>query len=142
MSDEQQNELMRIGNMLARTAEIAEQAGITGTYEGGARCCVQQYNASVARLEILGVVPTGFFLPLPDTAGFGEAGVASAQLAAYIGVGSPESGVVYHGPKYNVHHHTHQVADEGLSKEEQQELQELREILGHVPKKKDDISTF
>jgi len=141
MSDEQQNELMRIGNLLARTAEIAEQAGITGTYEDGARRCVQQFNASVARLETLGAVPAGFFPLLPDTAGFGEAGIPCAQLAAYIGASSPETGAVYHGPKYNVHHHTHQAANEGLSREEQQELQELREMLGHRSQKKDDIST-
>jgi hypothetical protein len=125
MSEAQQNEIKNIGNLMARTAEIAEQAGITGIYEGGARRCVQQYNASVARLETLAAIPTTFFSPLPDTAGFGEVGVACAQLAAYIGASSPETGAVYHGPKYNVHH----IGKEGFSKEELQELQELREML-------------
>ena len=136
MSDVAQNEIKSIGNLLARTAEIAEHAGITGTFEDGARRCVQQYNASVAHLETLAAIPKGFFQPLPDTAGFGETGIACVQLAAYIGADSAESGAGTHGSNYNIAH-THQ---SGLSKEEKQELQDIREILRHLTNKKDEGS--
>ncbi|MCW3094429.1 MAG: hypothetical protein JWL77_47 [Chthonomonadaceae bacterium] len=136
MSDTQQNEIKNIGNLLATTAEIAEQAGITGMYEDGARRCVQQYNASVKRLEELTAIPPGFFSPVPAEAGFGEVGIACAQLAAYLGAKSPESGAVYHGSKYHVLHNH----NEGLSQEEQQELREIREMLRHLSNKKDERS--
>jgi hypothetical protein len=125
MSEMQQNEIKSIGNLMARTAEIAEQAGITGIYEDGAKRCVQQFNASVERLEALKAVPAGFFPPLPDEADFGEVGVACAQLAAYIGSTSPDSDAVYHGSKYTVSH----TYNGSLSTEELQELRELRELL-------------
>lgn len=136
MCDVLQNEIKSIGNLLAKTAEIAEQAGITGAFEDGARRCVQQYNASVAHLEALAAIPKGFFQPLPDTAGFGEAGIACAQLAAYIGAVSTESEAVYHGPKYNILN----APQGGLSREEQQELQDMREILRKLTNKKDEGS--
>src|SRR5882724_3472379 len=138
MSDVAQNEIKSIGNLLARTAEIAEHAGITGTFEDGACRCVQQYNASVAHLEALAAVPKGFFQPLPDSAGFGEAGIACAQLAAYIGAVSAENGAGNHGSNYNIAH-THQA---GLSKEEQQELQDIREILRKLTNKNDEGSNL
>lgn len=127
MSDTTQNEIKGIGNLLARTAELAEQATITGIFEDGARRCVQQYNASVAHLEALGAVPPGFFMPLSDTAGFGEAGIACAQLAAYIGAAPAESRsqASAGGPKYTVLN----APQGGLSSEERQELQDIREIL-------------
>jgi len=126
MSDGQPNEVKSIGNLLARTAELAEQAGLTGAYEDGAKRCVQQYNVSVTRLETLEAIPSGFFLPLAEDAGFGEVGVACAQLASYLGASAPESGAVYHGPKYAVNHN-HKGG--GLSQEERQELLEIRELL-------------
>jgi len=125
MSDGQQNEVKSIGNLLARTAEMAEQAGITGAYEDGAKRCIQQFNVAVARLETLAAIPPGFFLPLPEGAGFGEVGIACAQLASYIGASAPESGAVYHGPKYAVNHNH----NNEFSSEERRELQEMREIL-------------
>jgi hypothetical protein len=137
MSDVPQNEIKSIGNLLARTAEIAEQASITGIFEDGARRCVQQYNASVVHLESLSAIPKGFFLPLPDTAGFGEAGVACAQLAAYLGVASIESKGGSNGPKYTVMN----APQGGLSREEQQELKDIREILRTLTSKKDEGSS-
>ncbi len=126
MSDTQhQDEIKNIGNLLAITAEVAEQAGLTGVYEGGARRCALQYNASVQRLETLGAIPTGFFQPLSEEAGFGEVGVACAQLASYLGVVSPESEAASHGTKYNILHHHHG----SLSEEELQELRDLRDML-------------
>lgn len=134
MSDAAQNEIRAIGNLLLKTAEIAEQASITGIFEDGARRGVQQYNASVTRLETLGVVPAGFFLPLPDTAGLGEAGIACAQLAAYIGATPIESKANSQGPKYAVLN----APQGGLSPEEKQELQDIREILRQLTSKKDE----
>lgn len=133
MSDAAQNEIKAIGNLLTRTAEIAEQATLTGVFEDGARRCVQQYNASVARLETLEAIPQGFFLPLVDTAGFGEAGIACAQLAAYIGVTSAESNATG-GVRYAVLN----APQGGLSKEEQQELKDIREILRKLTAKTEE----
>lgn len=130
MTDAQQNEIKNIGNMLAKTAEAAEQAGITGIYEDGARRCVLQYNASVTRLEALEAVTVGFFQLLPEDASFGEVGIACAQLAAFLGATAPETGTVYHGAKYKVEH------KHGLSSEERQELREIRELLNHLMKNK------
>jgi len=134
MSDGQPNEVKSIGSLLARTAELAEQAGLTGAYEDGAKRCVQQYNASVARLETLAAVPPGFFLPLAENAGYGEVGIACAQLASYVGSGSgaaSDGGATYHGPKYLVNHNH----NSDLSKEERQELQEIKERLRQLTEK-------
>jgi len=125
MNETQQNEIKSIGNLLAQTAEIAEQAGVTGLYEGGAKRCIQQYNASVTRLEALAAITVGFFQPLSEEASYGEVGVACAQLASYLGATAPEGDAVYHGAKYSVHH----VHNGSLSAEEMQELRDLRELL-------------
>ncbi len=102
MSDTEQKEVKAISRLLAKTAELAEQASLTGSFEDGAERCVHQYNVAVAQLEKLGAAPTGFFLPLPADAGYGSIGIACAQLASYIGEEPIDGGVSYHGPKYNI----------------------------------------
>ncbi len=121
-----EKETKSIARLLAKTTELAEQTGLTGCYENGAGRCVWQYNASVSRLEELGAIPKGFFLPLPSDASFGEVGVASAQLGSYIDAdaGGQETGVTYKGPKYNI---LNQYG--GVSEEERKELAELQALL-------------
>ena len=126
MSDINLKEVKAIARLLAKTAELAEQASLTGSYEDGTEQCVQQYNISVTRLEQLEAVPQGFFPPLVSGAGYGAIGVACAQLASYI---DEESGndnkTTYHGPKFNI---LNQNAP-SLSREEMEELKALRELL-------------
>lgn len=134
MSEVSQNEVKSISKLLTKTAEIAEQASITGVFGDGARRCIQQYNASVARLETLASIPPGFFLPLAETASLGEAGIACAQLAAYLGADSDSEGG-NRAPKFIIGS-----TQSGRSKEEQQELKDIREILQKLTDKKDQGS--
>lgn len=127
MSDTQTAEIKAISRLLSTTAELAEQATLTGGYEDGKPRCIHQYNVAVAQLEVLGAIPKGFFLPLPEEAGFGSIGVACAQLASYIGKDVESGGSTYHGPKYNILNQ-HEAKDK-VSHEELQELRELRDML-------------
>ncbi len=125
LNEAQQNEINSMGRMLSKIAELAEQAGLTGCFENGAGRCAVQYNSAVTRLEQIGAIPPSFFATLPTDAGFGEVGVASAQLASYIDASAPQADkATYHGPKYNIMNHNSKMSDE-----EKQELRELRDLL-------------
>lgn len=78
-------EIRQIGRLLGRTAELAREVSMTGSLERGARRAAQQFNLAVSRLEELGALPLAFFPRLSEEAGMDEVGVASAQLAAYLG---------------------------------------------------------
>jgi len=120
----QDDQIKGVRRMLARIAELAEQASLTGSFEKGAGISLQQYNAAVKLLEQTGAIPAGFFFTLLEGVSFDEIGVASAQLASYLGSGkdSGEGNVTYHGPKYAVERNN----EPQFSREE---LSELRELL-------------
>lgn len=126
MSENQKPEVKAISRLLSKTAELAENASLTGGFEDGTARCVHQFNIAVAQLEVLEAIPKGFFAPLSEDAGYGSIGVACSQLASYIGEEQlADGGATYHGPKYNVMHHN----DSSISKEDLQELRELKEML-------------
>lgn len=77
-------EVRRIARMLNRTAELAEHSKLTGAAEVGGDFTVQEYNTTLAWLQARGVVPDGFFSPLPPGASWGAILAGSRQLAAYI----------------------------------------------------------
>lgn len=87
MSEEQQTnlrEVRRIVRVLERLCELAKQATRHGTLRDGQSYAVQQYNAILAALAAQGIEPPSYFPPLPDDAGLGALGFASAQLAEYL----------------------------------------------------------
>jgi len=127
MSDTDQKEVKAISRLLVKTADLAEQASLTGSFEDGMGRCIHQYNVAVIQLERLGAVPTGFFLPLPESAGYGSIGIACAQIASYIGEEAVDAGVSYHGPKYNIMNNK----GGGMATEQLEELKALRELLHH-----------
>jgi hypothetical protein len=80
----QSPEIRRLCRLLRRTAEMAREAGMTGSLERGAPRAAMQFNRVVRRLEDLGAVPADFFPPLNEEASLDEIGVASLQLAGYL----------------------------------------------------------
>lgn len=86
--------------------------------------CIHQHNVAVMQLERLEAVPAGFFLPLPESAGYGSIGIACAQIASYIGEETVDSGVSYHGPKYNI-----VSKGSGMATEQLEDIKALRELL-------------
>src|SRR5690242_2797558 len=83
-------ELRRVVRMLERTVKMAEGASLTGAMSGGREFAVRSYNATVEHLTNTGEVPPGLFAPLPEDANLDAVGIASAQLAEYLGAGLPE----------------------------------------------------
>jgi hypothetical protein len=72
---------------------------MTGSLERGAPRAIQQFNLAVQRLEERGDVPPGFFPRLTEEASLDEVGVASLQLASYLG-GEEEPGGKSEGPLF------------------------------------------
>jgi hypothetical protein len=112
--------IRKIGRMLSSIAEIAEQASLTGSLEKGVDVSLQQYNASIQLLEQLGAIPVGFFSPLAADSSFDAVGVASMQLASYLGMGdgeTPDQGghgyrYQHNGPKYQINNEAQFSAEE------------------------------
>ena len=70
--------------LLKEIAEMAEEATLTGSLEGGAGRTIQRYNAILTTLVDRGKIPEGLFTPLPETATFGEVGVESKMLVGFL----------------------------------------------------------
>ena len=86
-AQKRQQELNGLFHMLDHTAKIAEDALLTGTFNGGETRCITQFNNTLARLKALNAVPDGLFDELHAKASFGEIGIACHQLAAYLNEG-------------------------------------------------------
>ena len=70
--------------MLEHTAKIAEDAALTGAFNGGETRCISQFNNVLKRLNDLNAVPDRLFEELPADASFSQIGIACHQLAAYL----------------------------------------------------------
>lgn len=86
-TQERQQELRALFQMLDHTAKIAEDAALTDTFSGGETRCITQFNNTLARLRALNAVPDGLFDELHTEASFGQIGIACHQLAAYLNEG-------------------------------------------------------
>ena len=84
MEQPRSNELKALFHMLEHTAKIAEDAVLTGTFSGGEKRCVSQFNNVLKRLSDLNAVPDGLFDELHTDASFSQIGIACHQLAAYL----------------------------------------------------------
>ena len=84
MEQPRPNELKALFHMLEHTAKIAEDAVLTGTFSGGEKRCVSQFNNVLKRLSDLNAVPDGLFDELHTDASFSQIGIACHQLAAYL----------------------------------------------------------
>jgi hypothetical protein len=112
--------IRKISRMLSSIAEIAEQASLTGSLEKGVDVSLQQYNASLQLLEQWGAIPVGFFPSLAADSSFDAVGVASTQLASYLGIGDGEtadqglhgSRYQHNGPKYQINNEAQFSAEE------------------------------
>lgn len=84
--------------LLKEIAELAQEATLTGSMEGGTVRTIQRYNATLATLQERGTVPKGLFAPLPETANYGEVGVEAKMLVGFLkGEGNDDEG--HHKPK-------------------------------------------
>jgi hypothetical protein len=77
-------EVRRLRRLLKDIAELAQNASLTGSLQGGARTAARRYNQVVARLEQLGVASPGLFAPLAENVSFDEIGVEATLLAGYL----------------------------------------------------------
>ena len=84
MEQPRPNELKALFHMLEHTAKIAEDAGLTGTFAGGEKRCISQFNNVLKRLSDMNAVPDGLFDELHADASFSQIGIACHQLAAYL----------------------------------------------------------
>ena len=80
---ERKKELVKLVNVLRRTARMAQQAGWTGDDEEAAAFNVEQYNRVLARLIELDDGASTIFEPLPGGASLTVVALACRQLAAY-----------------------------------------------------------
>ena len=80
---ERKKELVKLVNVLRRTARMAQQAGWTGDDEEAAAFSVEQYNRVLARLTELDDGASTIFEPLPDGTSLTVVALACRQLAAY-----------------------------------------------------------
>ena len=84
MEQPRSNELKALFQMLEHTAKIAEDASLTGTFSGGEKRCISQFNNVLKRLSDIDAVPDGLFEALHTDASFSHIGIACHQLAAYL----------------------------------------------------------
>ena len=87
MEQPRQNELRGLFHMLEHTAKIAEDAMLTGTFSGGEKRCISQFNNVLKHLNDMNAVPDGLFDVLHTDASFSQIGIACHQLAAYLNEG-------------------------------------------------------
>jgi len=79
-----EKEIKRMIRLLKSTAEIAQDASLTGMLEQGQKTSTRQYNAILERLKETEEIPDVLFPPLEEDASFDEVGVACKQLVAYL----------------------------------------------------------
>lgn len=93
-------ELKRIVRMLEKTAEMAQEAEITGNLAERSAAAVRSYNGIVRHLTGSGQASAALFPLLPDDASLTDVALSSAQLAEYLRAGLPEEEQVREsGPK-------------------------------------------
>jgi hypothetical protein len=126
-------EVRRIRRLLKTTVELAEQASLTGSLQKGVKNSVYQFNTILTHLEQAGVIPAGFFRPMDEDATFDEVGVASAQLASFLGDDDEEAerGTTYQGPKYNIINNNNNNGREGRDRRPRDAAEE-HEILESI----------
>ena len=80
---EREKELVKLINVLRRTARMALQSEWTGGKEDAAAFCTEQYNRVLARLKEMDPGVGVVFEPLPAGSSLTVVAMASRQLAAY-----------------------------------------------------------
>lgn len=80
---EREKELIKLINVLRRTARAAVQSQWVESNGDAARFCVEQYNRVLARLKELDPGVSTLFEPLPASSSLTVVAVACRQLAAY-----------------------------------------------------------
>lgn len=80
---ERNKEMVKLVNVLRKTARMAQHAGWTGDDEEAAAYCASQFNRVLARLNELDDGSASIFEPLPEDASLSVIAVACRQLAAY-----------------------------------------------------------
>src|SRR4030095_6009164 len=80
---EREKELVKLINVLRRTARMALQSEWTGGKEDAAKFCSDQYNRVLARLKEIDPNVSSVFDPLPASSSLTVVAMASRQLAAY-----------------------------------------------------------
>ncbi len=83
-------ELQRIVRMLDKTAEMAQDAELTGNMGDRSAAATRTFNATLKHLADTGEVSVAIFAPLPEDASMTDVGLSSAQLAEYLRAGLPE----------------------------------------------------
>lgn len=81
---EREKELIKLINVLRRTARMAMQSEWTGGKEDSAAYCTEQYNRVLHRLKELDPTVGSLFDPLPAGSSLTVVAMASRQLAAYF----------------------------------------------------------
>ena len=81
--DEKDREIVKLVNVLRRTARMTMHVEWTGGSPDAAAHCVEQYNRVLARLKELDPSITKVFEPLPASSSLTVAGMACRQVAAY-----------------------------------------------------------
>ena len=80
---EREKELVKLINVLRRTARMALQSEWTGGKDDAAKFCTDQYNRVLARLKEIDGGVGSVFDPLPVSSSLTVVAMASRQLAAY-----------------------------------------------------------
>lgn len=81
---ERETELLKLINVLRRTARMAMQAEWTGGNGNAAAYCAEQYNRVFQRLKELDAGITTLFEPLPSDSSLTVVAMACRHLAAYF----------------------------------------------------------
>jgi len=84
-----ENPLEMYRGMLRELSELAEHASLTGAMASGQARAVARYNAAIADLAKMGVLPAAAALPLPENATFGELAVEARLTLATLPGGEP-----------------------------------------------------
>jgi hypothetical protein len=80
---ERDKEIIKLVNVLRRTARMAMQVEWTGGNQDAASYCVDQFNRVLARLKELDPDITPIFEPLPAESSLTVAAMACRQVSAY-----------------------------------------------------------
>ena len=80
---ERDKELLKLINVLRRTARMASQAHWTGDEKDAATFCADKYNRVLARLKELDETVGAVFEPLPADSSLTVTAIACRQLVAY-----------------------------------------------------------
>jgi hypothetical protein len=80
---EREKEVVKLVNVLRRSARMAMQSELTGVGQDSASHCVEQYNRVLSRLIVIDPDVGTVFQPLPVGSSLAVAAMACKQLAAY-----------------------------------------------------------